>query len=283
MSESIPFWVNWDIWIDAMLVAVVSAGTLAYLGIWVTLKKITYVPLALSQVAAVGVVLAFLLHESLLAHDPGREGLLVLLEPVWFSFLLSVASAFYFARPGSGGDRPVVIAYLIASAVALVLGGFTRQDIHDVRSILFGHVVLAQTGQVVLVSAASLVVISLHVLFYRRFLFGSFDPDTAGAAGHRVYAHEVILYMTLAIMLSASTRAMGAMPAFGLTVLPALVGLESAGSMRQAISIAVGAAVLSAFLGYYLSFRLDLPAGACMLLTAAGLLFTVWLYKKIQR
>jgi zinc transport system permease protein len=104
----------------------------------------------------------------------------------------------------------------------------------------------------------------VHLLRYRRFLFVSFDADTAAASGYSVYGNEVLLYVTFAVMISVATRAIGALPAFGFTVLPALAALTIASSMGRAFVLAIGIGVISAVVGYYLSFIWELPTGATM-------------------
>ena len=279
----VPFWENWDIWIEAMLVSVVSAAVLAYLGLWVTLKRVTYVPLAISQVAALGVVIAFLLHEVLAAHSHESQELLLVLDPAWFSFLFSVSAAFYFATPKASSDRPVAIAYLSASSLALILGGFVRQDLHDIKDILFGHTVLAEMIQLYQVLAAATLTALVHGLFYRRFLYSAFDPDAAGASGMRVYLIDVLLYATIAIMLSTATRTMGALPAFGLMILPALAGLQVCHTMRHTILTAIALGTISAGVGYYFSFALGFSAGASMVACASVLLLGCWIIKRTRR
>ena len=267
------FWDSYEFWRDAVLVALISAAALSYLGVWVALKKVVYVPLALSQVSAVGVVLAFLLGDWIGATEQlhSEKGPI---DPAWFSLLLAVAVSLYFARPRSDGGKPVVVAYLLSGAAVLLLGGFLRQDVHDVDSILFGSAVLVETVQILYVGAGAMVILALHALLYRRFLFVSFDPTTAGASGIPVYGTEVLLYGSFALMISLATRAFGALPAFGLCVLPALTGLRLGRSMRIAFIISMAVGLASAGLGYYLSFAFELSAGASMV-GLAGLLYLV--------
>lgn len=70
--ESVDFWVNWFVWRDAMLVSLLSAASLSYLGVWVVVKRVVYVPLALSQVSSVGVVFAYLLG-LIKQHNTGGD------------------------------------------------------------------------------------------------------------------------------------------------------------------------------------------------------------------
>ena len=264
MPEQISFWASWFAWRDAMIVALISATALAYLGVWVVLKRAVYVPLALSQVSSVGVVFAFFVA-SWLGVDPHElHGFAILLDPSWMSLLFALLAAFWFARPRDKESHAVVAAYLMSGAAVLILGGFVLQEIHDVQTILFGNAVLVDTIQILYVGMAALLVFVCHALMYRRFLFVSFDHDAAGAAGLRTFRIEIALYASFALMISIATRAIGALPAFGLMVLPALTGLRLGKNMRSSFTIAMICGAICAGLGYYLSFRLGLPTGAAM-------------------
>jgi zinc transport system permease protein len=258
MSDT-SFWQSSFVWRDAIIVSSIAAAVLAYLGVWVALKRVVYVPLALSQVSSVGVILAFWICGLFNLHDTPT-----LLDPAWTSILFASATALLFARPREQGDNVTVVAYLVCAAGTLLLGTFVRQDVHDVQGILFGSAVLVETVQITYVGVAAIAVAVVHLLCYRQFLFVSFDRDTAGVAGFAVYRYEVLLYVTFAVMISVATRAIGALPAFGFTVLPALAGLRWASSMRQAFLSAIIIGVLSASVGYYLSFIWELPTGPTM-------------------
>ncbi|OGQ91050.1 MAG: hypothetical protein A2289_05130 [Deltaproteobacteria bacterium RIFOXYA12_FULL_58_15] len=259
MNESVSFLDSWFVWRDAIIVAVIAAATLSYLGVWIVLKRVVYVPLALSQVSSAGVVLSFFLCGLFDMHETAS-----LPDPTWMALFLALLAAGYFARQGQESNNATVVAYLISSVAALLLAGFIRQDLHDVQSILFGSAVLVETVQIVNVGAAAALVAVVHIVFYRRFLFASYDPDTAGASGIPVYRYEVLIYVTVAVAISAATRAIGALPAFGFAVLPAMAALRLARSMSAAFVVATLIGVVCAALGYYLSFVLELPTGAAM-------------------
>lgn len=258
------FWESYFMWRDAMIVALLAAAALGYLGLWIVLKKVVYVPLALSGVSSLGVVVAALLLGLFTGDGHGPVGLGALLDPSFFSLVCAVAAAFYFAARPQHGDHAVVVAYLLSGAAVLLLGRFVRQDLHDVQSILFGNAVLVETSQIAYVGGAVLIMAVIHALFYRRFLFVSFDAAAAGASRIPAFRTEVLLYATFALMISAATRALGALPAFGLAVLPALTGLRLARRMHTAALIAVPLGMGCAAFGYYLSFVGELPTGACM-------------------
>ncbi|MCU0662970.1 MAG: metal ABC transporter permease [Myxococcota bacterium] len=281
MMEGFGFWESWFVWRDAMVVALLSGAALSYLGVWVVLKRVVYVPLALAQVSSVGVVVAYLLGSFLGMHPHDLYGCAILVDPAWMSLVVALATAFWFARPHEDSSLAIVAAYLLSGAVVLILGGYVRQDLHDVQSVLFGNAVLVDSVQILYVGVAALVVVLVHVLLWRRFLFVSFDSDAAGAAGLKTFRTEVALYATFALMISVATRAIGALPAFGLMVLPAMTGLRLSRSMRGAFAISVALGIVSAGLGYYLSFRFGFPTGASMV-GLSGLMYLVSLFIRRQ-
>jgi zinc transport system permease protein len=281
MSGAVGFWESWFVWRDAMAVAVIGAAALSYLGVWVVLKRVVYVPLALSQVSAAGVVAAYLIATLAGIHPHCDTGCAIPVDPAWIALLFALGAAIPFARPQKEGSDAVVVAYLVSGALVLILGGFVRQDLHDVQRVLFGNAVLVDTIQIAYVGAATIVTFAIHWFFHDRFLYVSFDPDAAGAAGVGRFGTEVLLYATFALMISVVTRAIGALPAFGLMVLPALTGLRFARSMRAAFAIAVATGVLSAAIGYYASFALGLPTGAAMV-ALSGIIYIVALARRIR-
>lgn len=271
--EEIGFLDSMFVWRDAMIVAILSAAALAYLGVWIVLKRVVFVPLALSQVSSFGLVLAAFLgglleKDAAHAHESGDS-----FDALLLSVVVSVILGVWLARPREEGSQAVVSAYLMASAGVLLVGNLITDKLHDVESVLFGSAVLVETHQIFIVGGAALLVALIHFLYYRRFLFVSFDADAAGATGIPVFSTEALLISSFALMISVVTQAIGALPAFGLMVLPGMFALRMARSMRGAFVLAVLLGILSAGLGYYLSFQFDTPTGATMVgLSALGYL-----------
>ena len=267
--EHLGFFEHWLIWRDAMIVAILSAVTLGYLGVWIVLRQVVFVPLALSQVSSFGLVLSAFIG-SLIgsggahAHESGEvfEGLLL-------SILASVLLGLWLARPKEERAQAVVSAYIIASAGVLLVGNLVTQELQDIEAVLFGSAVLVETYQVFIVGAAALLVGLIHVLYYRRFLFVSFDVDAAGASGVPVFFTEALLMSSFAVMIAVVTQAIGALCAFGFMILPGMFGLRIASNLRMAFISATVLGLVSASVGYYVSFRFDTPTGATMVGVAA--------------
>ena len=95
------------------------------------------------------------------------------------------------------------------------------------------------------------------------------DTEMARTLGLPVRRWNLLLFLTFAFAISASTRAIGALPVFAFMVIPPAVGLLVGSRMWSVFAVSVTVAVLSAILGYYVSFRWSLPTGGSMVVVAA--------------
>jgi zinc transport system permease protein len=70
-------------------------------------------------------------------------------------------------------------------------------------------------------------------------------------------------------VISVATRAVGALPVFAFSVIPAAAALMLTDRIRLTIALSVLFGVISAAVGYYVSWVEQLPTGATMVVIAA--------------
>ena len=275
MSGFADFWAGRDLWREPMIAGVLAGAILGYIGVFVVLKRMVFVSAALSEISGVGVALAFYIG-AVAGIDPHAHGAIpVLLEPTWFSLIFAcLAAALFSLRPGHrklATETIVGLGYIIASALVLAILNSPRiaQEAHAVGDILFGNAVTVPRSQIWALFAASLAVVAVHALFFKELLFVSYDPETAVVQGVGVFRYELLLNLATAVVISVATRAVGALPVFAFTVIPAAAALMITEKMRLTIALSVAFAIVAAAVGYYLSWIEQLPTGATMVVTAS--------------
>jgi zinc transport system permease protein len=143
------------------------------------------------------------------------------------------------------------------------------QEAHEVNDLLYGNAVVVPPAQIWIMGSTALVVGALHWLFKKEFVFSSFDAEMARTLGINARLWNLLLFLSIALVISVSTRAIGALPVFAFMVIPPAAALLVAGRLWSVFTVSVAVAVASAAIGYYVSFRWSLPTGASMVLTAA--------------
>ncbi|MDB4967555.1 MAG: Zinc transporter, inner rane permease protein ZnuB [Myxococcales bacterium] len=268
----VGFWESYFLWRDPLLVAVIAAALCAFVGVYIVLKRIVFVSAAMSQASGVGVALAFLLC-SVMGIDPHHAPLW--LHPLWYAtaFAALVAALFSFnlGHRRLAGETVVGLGYLVAAAGVILILNSPRvtQEAHEVNDLLYGNAVAVPPEQLAIMAGAAIAVGLVHGLFGKEFIFTVFDSEMARTLGLRTRGWSLLLFLTFAVAISVSTRAIGALPVFAFMVIPPAVGLLLGSRMWSVFTISVVVAVISAFVGYWISFRWSLPTGASMVMSSA--------------
>jgi len=275
MSGFADFWAGRDLWREPMIAGVLAGAILGYIGVFVVLKRMVFVSAALSEIAGVGVAFAFWLG-AVMGIDPHAHGTVpLILEPTWFSLIFAcLAAALFSLRPGHRKLAPetiVGLGYIIASALVLAILNSPRiaQEAHAVGDILFGNAVTVPRKQIEALLAATVLAVVAHAVFFKELLFVSYDPETAVVQGVGVFRYELLLNLATAVVISVATRAVGALPVFAFSVIPAAAALMITDRIGVTIALAVIFGVVSAALGYYVSWVEQLPTGATMVVVAS--------------
>jgi zinc transport system permease protein len=262
---------SYFLWRDPMIVGAVSGAICGFIGVYVVLRRIVFVGAMLSQVSSFGVALAFYLHEfsvlSLLSS---------LIDPFALSLVMTALAALFFALKREffriSQEGVIGFGYLLASGVVVIIGNLITHEAHDIADILFGSAVVVEPKDVYIIPGVALLSILICWVFFKDFIFVSFDPETARLFKYPVRVLNTVLLLTVGIVVAVTTRALGALPVFALLVLPSLTALFLTESLNWVFILSVLIGVLSAVLGYFFSFILSLPTGASIT-TCASLFF----------
>lgn len=261
---------NWDLYQDPILAASISGLVLGLLGVYVVSRRIVFVSAALSQTAALGVTLGFLV----LTLTPLPETVHDWLPPL-LSILLCLGLVFALTKVGEseslGRDAVLGIAFIIPTAIVLIIGPHIAQDMHEIEALLHGSAVLVRPLDLWAVGIAGALVLITQLVAFRGFVFTSLDPIVAETQGLPVRLLDAVLFGSIALMTGLVTRALGALPTFALTVLPAIGALGLRVGLRNVFILsAIGAAVAGGG-GYVVAFVFDWSVGATQTLTAGAI------------
>ena len=257
---------------EALYGALVIAIACSVLGVYVVLRRIVFVGAALAQISSAGIALALWLGgigalSGLAAH------------PLVFSIAATLLGVAFFALTGHGAiapDAKIGATYALAAAAGILLIAKAKTgEAHDI--FLQGNILgITRTDTLVLI-AATLPVLVVHWVFFKEFLFVSFDRETARTLGYRVRAWDLALYLTLGLVIAFAMQFAGVMLVFNFLVLPAVTGRLIATGMRGTFLWSIASALLAAVVGFSLSIPFDLPSGPSIIAISGALLLVAWI------
>ena len=264
---------------EALYGTLVIAVACSVLGVYVVLRRIVFVGAALAQLSSAGIALALWLS---------GQGILLSVSshPIAFALLLTIAGVLFF---GSGAGRSPIppdatigVTYAVAAAAGILL--ISKASVGEAHDIfLQGNILgITRTDTLVLIGTAIPVLLA-HAIFYKEFLFISFDRETARTLGFKVDFWNYFLYLTLGLVIAFAMQFAGVMLVFNFLVLPAVTGLLIARSMAGTFAWSIIAALVAAIIGFSLSVPFDLPSGPAIIAVSGVLTMLAFLVRMAQR
>jgi len=239
----------------------------SYLGVYVVLRRIVFVGIALAQMSALGVAAAIYMDRN----------------PTTFAVLFTIIGVAIFA-PNYGGKRfspeaIIGIGFVASWAFAILILSKAAHGEADMLNLVRGNI-LGVTGEDILSLFYVIIpVFIVHILFYKHFLFVSFDPEMAAALGIKTGWWNFLFYITLGVVVATSIKTAGVLLTFAFLLLPAITAISLADSMKANLIISGLAAIISSLAGVYISVKMDLPTGPAIVAICFILFLTVYFIK----
>jgi len=153
--------------------------------------------------------------------------------------------------------------------VGLALLNRYGQAQKSIEAVLFGSVLGVRTSDIVAVSVVFLLVLLIVGMWYRTFLFATFDPEVADVTGVSVQRVEAALMIMLSLTILVTMRVIGTLLISAMLVLPASIARMLTNSFARMLWIAPVVGAASAFVGMNLSYFLDTSSSATIILVSA--------------
>lgn len=228
-------------------------GIHCYLGLHVLARGVVFVDLSLAQVASLGATLALLIspddHHSLLSYG------------ISLGCTFIAAGVFSFARKFEkliSQEALIGITYAFASAAVVLVIDRLAHGAEHLKEALVGQLLWVSWGDVVRTLIVYSVVGSVHWIFRKRFLRASFEQDQA----HGFW--DFLFYALFGVVITSSTSIAGVLLVFSFLIVPSVMSTLFFKKISHRLAFGWIAGALVSLLGMWISYVLDLPVGAVL-------------------
>ena len=261
-----------------LLASFVLVGIHAYLGIHVIARKVIFVDLALAQIAALGAVYGVFLGFSL-AQDYW------LIKAISVVFTLLGAALFSWTRTRDDRlphEAIIGIIYAAALSMTLLLTAHLAHGHEEISQLLSGNILWVSQNEVMLTAALYAAVGLIHVIFRRQFFALAQGDIHRRELTSREKLWDFLFYATFGVVVTSSVGMGGVLLVFAYLVIPSVIGVMFAKTLKQRLAVAWISGLLMSFVGVVLSYFFDLPTGPTIVVLLAGLLLVLSLVRQIM-
>jgi zinc transport system permease protein len=254
----------WALFREAIATSAVAGMVLGPLGIFLVLRGRVFTTAALTQASAAGMVLAWV--------AAGLTGTAAV--PIVGGITAVLAGAAWLSgdEVSQRSERRTGLLFLAAGATVVLLGGRIPAEAHDLDALLYGTGVLVRMADMLAVAAVAGAILVCLVGFGPTLAFAVLDPIVARVHGLPVRMISTTLFAATAVMLAVAARALGALPVFALSIVPALAALRIAPTLRSAFVLAGLFGFVAGGGGFLAAWVADLPVGG----TQTAVALAIW-------
>lgn len=249
------------------LAAGLLVGVLAsYYGVFVVQRRLSFLGVGLSHAAFGGVAL----------------GLLVGLNPTWtalpFTVVVAVGITWVTQRGAVSGDTAIGVFFAVSLAIGVLLLSFRESYTAGAFTYLFGSILAVRPSDLWLVGGIAVVAIGTG-RYWGRWAYATFDRDLARADDVPVQRDDYVLSVLLAVTIVAAVKLVGIVLAAAFLVIPAAAARLLTDTFGGMTLGAMGLGGATAIGGLVLSYYLDVPSGATVILVQAAVFFGAFLLR----
>ncbi|WP_035571186.1 metal ABC transporter permease [Halonatronum saccharophilum] len=174
-------------------------------------------------------------------------------------------------------DSAIGIMFSAAFAVGILIISKLRTNI-DLFHILFGNILGVSRSDLRLISILGFIVIALIIIFFKELKLSSFDPIMAKSIGLPTEAIHYMLMVMLSFTVVASLQTVGIVLVVAMLITPGATAYLLTERLSTMILLSAFFGVLSALLGLYLSYHLNLASGAAIVVVSTLFFFLAMVF-----
>ena len=252
-----PEFLQYPFMLRAMSAGLVISLMLGWLGVFITVRKMSFIGDGLAHSSLSGIALAILV------------GWAPLPTAVAASILIACIIYFLEKKTRISADSAIAIMFTTGMAIGVVLLNYYRGYQPELISYLFGNILTVNQVDLLNISLFGIVIIALLAFLHKKLLFVTFDPEGAFLSGLRTSLYDLLLYVMTAVAVVLSIKLIGIILVSALLVTPSALARQYAANFRQFIIFAVITSLSTVITGLVLSYYLDWPSGATIVLSGS--------------
>ncbi|WP_456418417.1 metal ABC transporter permease [Thiolapillus sp.] len=259
----------------ALLAGLLASIGCGIMGSYVVVKRIGYMAGGISHsvLAGMGAALFF--------------GFSPMLGALLAALLAALLIGWIKIRWQTQEDTLIGAMWAIGMSIGVLFISRTPGYSTDLMSYLFGNILLVSTTQLWEMAALNILVTAMVLAFYRQFLAVSFDEEFARLRGVPVNFFYLLFLCLVALTVVLLVQVVGLILVIALLTLPAAIAGHYVHTLGRMMLLASLLGMAFTTFGIWLSYVLDMPTGAIIILVAGGsfilsAIFSQWRQRRAQ-
>lgn len=249
----------------ALLAPLLVGALCGLVGVYIVLRRMSYIGHGLSHAVFGGAVVSALLQVNFYMG----AGLWGMASALLINELTH--------RRKLGADAAIGIVTTASFAIGVAAISRHRRFTRNFEAALFGNVLGITPADLWMIAGVTLAAALGIILLYRLLLFSTFDEETAEVFGVPTRVVTTLFALLLAAVLIVAMQVMGVTLIAAALVIPASAARLLTDRLTRLLGLATALGAAIGVLGMFASYYLDMASGATIVLVGTGVFAVAWL------
>jgi len=255
---------------NAIMVGIMASIICGVIGPFIVARRMVFISGGLSHTAFGGLGVAYWLG----------------IHPLFGATAFVLASAFLIARMEerklNQNDLFIGILWAVGVAIGIMFIHITPGYAPDLMTFLFGNILTVPRTDVLVTLILVLIVTGAVLVFYRGFIAIALDEEYAQARRLPVSSLKMGLMLLTALSIVTLIQVVGILLVIALLTIPVAVASEFSGNFRRIMFLSVICGIVICIAGLLISYFIEFPSGASIILIGGALLGLVRGVKRVS-
>ncbi len=246
--------------VRAMIAGLAVALVAPMIGSFLVMRRYSLITDTLAHVSLVGVAIGVITAQS----------------PLLWSMVVAVGAAgiVEYLRTSRRMSGDALLATVLSGSLAvavLIISTSSSASNVNLMGYLFGSITSVSQEEMIVTVVLAAVLAGLFGWFRKELILASYDPEYARAIGLPVTLINMGMIICTAVMVSLAIRVVGVLLIGALMIVPVMAATRVVRSFLQVQVQATILALIGVVFGITISFYVDLPTGASIVLFLIGI------------
>lgn len=270
VGEFIRAFVSYNFIQNAVAAAVLASLASGIVGTYVVVKRITFISGGIAHAVLGGMGAAYYF-----GADPLQGALAA-------AILAAVLLGFVNLKAKQHEDTIIGALWAVGMAVGIIFMALTPGYNVDLMSFLFGNILMVTDPVLRTLLILDAAVLAVVAVFYRQFMLIAFDEEQAHLRGLPVELLYMLLLCLIALTVVILMKIVGLILVIALLTLPAAVAALFTRGLGPMMAVASVLGLGFTLTGLVVSYNLNLPSGAVIVIIAGLGYLAALVLKRLQ-
>lgn len=248
---------------NAVIAAVLAGVACGIAGTYIVTRRLVFLSGGITHSSFGGIGLAYYL------------GMNPIVGAAVFAVLSAVSIEYIGVRGRVREDSAIGILWSLGMAIGIIFVFLTPGYAPNLMSFLFGNILLVTVENIIWLGVFDLLLVALLGLMYRVVIYTALDRDYAATQRINVRVVNIMMLTVVSLSIVLNIKVVGIVLLVSLLTLPAVTANMLTGSYKRITILATGMAILATLMGLYVSYIINVPAGAGSVVILAATFFVV--------